>query len=183
MPHTHAIAFNDILARLCDIEQQINEMILEQIHFVDVEKTAVRARQQSGLERLLAIAQRFLDIERADHAILSGAEWQVDDRHTLLCHRQLAARDVESTFPAFVAARAIRRRVAAIATPLHRLHAWQERRQRTDDGRFSRAAISKDKDAAHGRIDGRNEERQLHLLLTDNCTERKSNAHTIPGIR
>ena len=56
MPDAQTFALDDILAGGGDIEQQIDQMILQQIGFVDVQEAAMRPRQQARLERLFALA-------------------------------------------------------------------------------------------------------------------------------
>ena len=183
MPHAHAIALHDILARLRNVQQQVDEMVLQQVHLVHVQEAAVGACQQAGLERLLAIPQRLLDVERPHHAILGGAEWQVDHRHGLVADGQLALGDVQRTLAALVAARAIGTGITAIPAALHRLHARQQRGQRAHHGRLAGAAIAQHEHTTHGRIHRRDEQCELHLFLSYDCTERKGNAHTVLGIR
>ena len=52
-------------------------MVIEQIDFVDVKKTAIRAGQKAGLEDLFATVERGLQIECTDHAVLAGAKRQI----------------------------------------------------------------------------------------------------------
>ena len=52
MADAQALALDDIHARSRDVEQEIDEMILEQIHLVDIEKSAIGVRQQPRLERI-----------------------------------------------------------------------------------------------------------------------------------
>ena len=65
-----ALALDHVLARRRHVEQQVDEMVLQQVGLVDVEEAAMRAGQQTGLERLLAAGQRALQVQRADDAIL-----------------------------------------------------------------------------------------------------------------
>ena len=81
MAEAQPLALDQVFARGRDVEQQVDEVILEKVHFVDVEEAPMRPRQQAGLEYLDAAGQRLLEIERADDAILRHAERQVDDRH------------------------------------------------------------------------------------------------------
>ena len=81
MADAEPLALHHVLARGGDVEQQVDEVVFQQVHLVDVEEAAVGAGQQSGLERLLAARQRPLEVERADHPILRGAERQIDHRH------------------------------------------------------------------------------------------------------
>ena len=105
--HAQALALDDVLAGRRDVDQQVDQVILEQIHFVDVEKAAMRAREQAGLERLHALRERALEVERADDAVLGGAERQVDHRHRR--HATLERR-LRVTRAALVAPRAFRGR-------------------------------------------------------------------------
>ena len=52
----------------------------EQVHLVDVEHAAVGRRQQPGLEADALAAQRGGQVERADQAVLGGAERQLGER-------------------------------------------------------------------------------------------------------
>ena len=79
--HAQAFALDHVLARGGDVEQQVDQVVFEQVDLVDVEKAAMGARQQAGLEGLVALRQRALEIERADDAVFGGAERQVDHRH------------------------------------------------------------------------------------------------------
>ena len=45
-------------------------MILEQVHFVDVEETAVGRASRPGSKGAFAARQRAFEIERADHPVL-----------------------------------------------------------------------------------------------------------------
>ena len=122
--HREPLALDDVLARLRHVEQQVDEVVLEQVDLVDVEEAAMGARQQAGLEALDALGQRFLQVERADDAILRRAERQVDHRHRRLDRWQRAGGLARA---ALVAERGAGRRVAAVAAALDHLHARQQR--------------------------------------------------------
>ena len=81
MAHAEPLALDHVLARGRHVEQQIDQMVLEQVGLVDVEEAAIGARQQAGLERLLAPGQRPLEVEGADDPVLGRAQRQVDHRH------------------------------------------------------------------------------------------------------
>ena len=53
-----AFALDDVLAGGRHIEQQIDKVVFEQVHFVDVKEAAMRLRQQARLEAFLAARQR-----------------------------------------------------------------------------------------------------------------------------
>lgn len=51
MAHAHAFPFHHILAGGGGVEEEIHQMIFEKIHLVDIQKAAMGAREQSGLDR------------------------------------------------------------------------------------------------------------------------------------
>ena len=164
MPDTQAFALDDVFAGRRDIEQKIDQMIFQQVGFIDVKEPAMRAGQQSRLECLLAARQRPFQIERADNAVLGRAERQVDDRHRHLRGFQCA---LGSTGTALVAE--FRRPVwiAIVTAAGYDLHLGQQRRQRAHRRGFSRAAIAKGQHAADLGIDRGDQQRELHLVLAD----------------
>src|SRR5205085_11158327 len=83
-----AFAFDSIAAGCGRIEQQINEVVFEQIHLVNVEEAAIGAREQPRLERSDAFAYGALKIDRAAYAILRRVQRQLDDRHMRAHTRQ-----------------------------------------------------------------------------------------------
>lgn len=101
-----------------------DQMILEQVHFVDIEEATVRASEQAGLERLHTLGQRALEIEGADHAILGGTERQIHHRHRHLDGLRLACTATRFAQPGrFV-------RCTAVGAARHRAHGRQQRCQR-----------------------------------------------------
>jgi hypothetical protein len=89
MADRQALPFHDVLARLRHVEQQVDEVILQEVHLVDIEVSPVGAGQEAGLERLFAVGQRLFDVERADDAVFGGPERQVDDGRRFLDHRMV----------------------------------------------------------------------------------------------
>ncbi len=73
-----AFAFHDVLAGLRHVEEEVDDVVLEQVHLVDVEVAAVGAGEEAGFEGLFAPRERAFDVERADDAVLGHAEGQVD---------------------------------------------------------------------------------------------------------
>ena len=81
MTHAQPLALDHVLARRRDIEQHVDQVVLQQVDLVDVEEAAVGAREQSGLEHLLAVGKSALQIQGSDDAVLGRAERQIDHRH------------------------------------------------------------------------------------------------------
>ena len=55
-------------------------MIGEEVDLVDVEHAAVRGRQQPWAELWRPVVEKGGDVDRAEHAVLRGAEGQLDER-------------------------------------------------------------------------------------------------------
>ncbi len=128
-------------------------MILEQIDLVDIEKAAMRARQQTGLERLDAGRQRALEIERADDAVLGRTQRQIDE----------GDRDL----------RPGRAWSAILIPPLARGDRRQKRGERAHRRRLARPPIAEHHHPADPRIDRGDQQRLLHLVLADDRGKRK----------
>ena len=61
------------------IQQYVDQMVVQQVHLVDVEHSTVRACQQSRRERVFAVAQHPLQIQRPDHTVFGGPDRQFDE--------------------------------------------------------------------------------------------------------
>ncbi len=73
-----ALSLHGRAAHRGGVEQQVDEVVVEQVDLVDVEDAAVRGGQQARLVDDLAGAEGLLQVERADHAVLGGADRQLD---------------------------------------------------------------------------------------------------------
>ena len=76
-------------------------MVVQQVDLVDVKQAAVGRGQHARLEVALAALDRLLDVQRADHPVLGGADRQIDKAGAAVRDRQqLAARQA---LPALIA--------------------------------------------------------------------------------
>ena len=75
----NAVAFDVHPAHRGGVEQHVDQVVVQQVDLVDVQHAAVRAGQQARRERMLAVAQHALQIQRADHPVLGGADRQLDE--------------------------------------------------------------------------------------------------------
>ena len=75
-----AVALDVHPAHRRGVEQHVDKVVVQQVDLVDVQHAAVRARQQARRERVLTVAQHPLQIQRADHPVLGGADRQLDQR-------------------------------------------------------------------------------------------------------
>ena len=73
-----AVALDVHPAHRRGVEQHVDQVVVQQVDLVDVQHAAVRARQQPRRERVLAVAQHPLQVQRSDHAVLGGADRQLD---------------------------------------------------------------------------------------------------------
>ncbi len=88
MGKADALALDDVDAHRRRVEQQVNNVVIEQVDFVHIEHAAVGRSQDARLEVLLTRLDGLLDVERADDAIFSGADGQVDERRLANLGRQ-----------------------------------------------------------------------------------------------
>ena len=172
--HAQALALHHVLAGGGDVKQQVDEVVLQQVHLVDVEETPVGARQQARLEPLLAARQRAFQIERADDAVFRCAERQVHhgDRNGVALERRLAGGAA-----AVVAGVAEVFRIAVVGAALHRLHLRQELGERAHGGGLAGAAVAEHQHAPNRRIDRRDQKGKLHVVLADDGGKRKGGWH------
>ena len=74
-----AVALDVHTAHRGGVEDHIDQVVVQQVHLVDVQHAAVCAGQQARRERMLAVAQHFLQVQRADHPVLRRADRQFDE--------------------------------------------------------------------------------------------------------
>ena len=142
------LAFHHVLARGGDVEQQVDDMVLEQVHFVDVEIAAIGLGQQSGFEGFLALGQGTLEVERADDPVFGCAQRQVDHGDGDVAHLVLRL---------LAAGRALgigRVGIAVIGAAGGGAHLGEQGGQGTNGCRLAGAAIAEGQQASDQRIDG-----------------------------
>ncbi len=159
MTDRDAFPFDQVLARSRNIQQQIHQVVLEQVHLVDVEEAAMRPRQQAGLEGLHAFGQGALDVEGAGDAVLGGAKRQVHHRHGRLHRPQPPSRATVGAQRGGIAG------IAAEAAALHHLHRRQQPREGAHGGGLACAAVAQNQHAADAAINRSDQEGAQHLLL------------------
>src|SRR5574338_1282211 len=117
----------------------------------------------------LTLLDGLLNVERADHAVFSGRDRQVDEWGGALGSGQLAAR--REAFFAFGAPCGGALRIAAEAAVLDDLDVWQQGRQRACRRGFGGAALAADQHAANARIHSIKDQGALHALLADDSSK------------
>ena len=171
MRDRHPLALDRVLPHRRGIEEHVDDVIIEQVHLVDVEDVAVRLGEHARLELLLAALDGSLDIDRADDAILGRVDGQLHHAHAATPTRQRLA-----VFHAHGALHALQVGVirrAAVAAVGHDVKPWQEFCQRADGRRFRGALLSADQHAADGGIDRVENQRLFHQVLAHDRGEGK----------
>jgi hypothetical protein len=142
----HALALDQVAARDRNVKQQVNQVVVEQIHLVYVEEPAVGAREQSRLESLDARGQRALDVDGAADAVFGRPERQLRDRHVRALARQFCARRQQRV--AVVAEARVVGGVAVVEAAAHALDLRHEVGERAHRRGLARPAVAHNQHAA-----------------------------------
>ncbi|VVM57044.1 hypothetical protein PS645_01059 [Pseudomonas fluorescens] len=74
----NAVTLDDVGATGSDVEQQIDEVIRQQIDFIDIEHAAVGLGQNTGGKLRAAFAEGCVEVKGADQPLFGRAEGQGD---------------------------------------------------------------------------------------------------------
>lgn len=167
-----AFAFDDVGAHGGGVEQDINDVVVEQVDFVDVEQAAVGACQHAWLKMALAFLDGAFDIEGADDAVFGGGDGQVDKGggFAFVGQRVFAA---DKTLLTFGTPGGRFGGVAVETAVRNNLDGGQEGCQGAGGGGFGSAAFAADEDAADARVYRVEDEGAHHALLPNNGGEGK----------
>jgi hypothetical protein len=91
VPDADPLALDDVLTGRCDIEEEIDEVILEEVDLIDIEVAAIGTSEEAGFVGFLAAREGTLKIEGADYAIFGGPEREVDDGDRRLVRAEFVA--------------------------------------------------------------------------------------------
>ena len=126
------------------VEQQIDKVIVEQVHFVDVQYAAVRGGKQPGMKPALALFDRAFEVQRSDDAIFGRANRQIHERRGT----------------------------------------GKQRRQGSCRSGLCGSPLAANEHAADVRVDGAQQQRELHRLLSDDGAEgERAAAHVSAGLK
>ena len=166
MTHAQPFPFHQVLSRRGNVDEQIDQMVLEEVDLIDVEKSAIGACQKSGLEGLHALRQGAFQIERADDPILGHTERHVDhgDRNGPVLERAGGG-----PFPALGAPRVRIGGITRVAAADDGAHGRQQCGQRANGRGFTRTPVAEHQHPADTRVDGRANQRKFHVVLADDC--------------
>ena len=161
--------------------KHIDHVIVEQVDLVDVQQAAIGVGQHARLEVAFALLDGLLDIQRADDAVLGGADGQVDEGRRAFVEGQIAIAGGK----ALLALRAPGGGlvwIAAEAAVVDHLHLRQEGGQGAGGGGLGRAALAADQNAADAGLDGVQDQRAAHALLADDRGERIDGGMDSPAL-
>ncbi len=171
MPQAQPLPLHQVDPAGRHVEQQVHEVVLQQVHLVDIEKPAMRPGQDPRLEVLLPPGERPLQVERANHPVLRGAEREVHHRHRGAPGLELLP--LGFTRMTFIATGAVSSGVAAVAAAGDDRHRREHPRHRAHRGGLAGAAVAEHHDPADGGIHRGDEQGQLHLFLAHDGGERE----------
>ena len=175
----YSLSLDDVAAAGSRIQQNIHQVIVEQVDLVDVEKAPICPSQQARLESLHSLSQGPLDIERAAHSVLCGAERQIDNPHFSTIDRQPGESLLSG--PAIIAQLARVSRVATVQAAPDPRNTGQEVGERSDGRGFPSASMPEYHYSPDIRVDHRKNEGELHFFLADDCRKRVDGADRVPA--
>ena len=82
--HADAFPFHRVPARCRRIQQHVDQVVVEQVDFIDVKQTAIRLGQQAGLEGPHAFAKGLFNVDGAAEPVFSGPQGQIHHWHLAL---------------------------------------------------------------------------------------------------
>ena len=152
MRHRDPLALDGVLPHRRGVEEHVDDVVVEEVHLVDVEDVAVGLGEHAGLELLLAALDRRLDVDRTDDAILGRVDGQLHDAHAAAPTRQrFAALAHASVHSEALQIGVIGR--ASVTAVGDDVKPGQEFCQRADGRRLRGPLLSADQHTADGGID------------------------------
>ena len=145
------------------VQQHVHQVVVQQVHFVDVQNPPVGRGQQARLEMLLAALDGLFQVDGAQEPVLGGAQGQVHHRHGPVPAGQDLA--LITALPAGVAHQLGQFRVAVKRAARHHGDGGQQLRQPPGRGGLGRALLTPDQHPADEGIDGVEDQGQLQPLL------------------
>ena len=172
MAHRQPFTLDHAFAGRRNVEQKVDEVVLQEVHLVDVEEAAMGRGEKAGLEHLLARDERPFEVERADDPVLRRSERKVHHRGRppFGLGRALG--------PADGAGRCGRAGLAIVTATLAHRDGRQEGGQAAHGRRLAGSPVADHEDAAQSRLDGRKPQGAPHLVLRDDGGKGKGHAAT-----
>ena len=170
-----AFALDDVHAAGGRIQEDVDNVVVEQVDFIDVEEAAVGGGEHARFVTALAFLDGPFDVERANHPVFRGGNRQVDERGAAFFHRQ--GFSAGGPLTAFGAPGGRPVRIADEAASGDGANLRKQGGQGPCRGGFGRAAFAADEHPADAWVNGIKQERALHAFLAGDCGEGKNIAH------
>ena len=145
-------------------------MIVKEIDLVHIQDISIGIGQYPRFKGSFAFADRRLDVQRTDDAILSGADRKFNDLHRQKLNLGLL---MIILFVALIAPSGRSPRIVVEPAAFNAAARRQEICQRPYRRRFCRSFLALNQYPAQPRVDDIQNQRFFHVLLPDNGGERK----------
>ena len=172
--HAQAFALDQVFARCGHVNQQVDQVVVQQVDLVDVQKAPVCLCQQAGRELLDALGQGLFQVQRTNHAVFGGAQRQVHHGHRLALHHRFGFGIFGLTHRTGLGGLA---RVAAVGTAFDHLDGGQQVGQRAHRRGFAGATVTQHQHATDGGVDRHHLDGEGHFVLTNDGRKRESQCH------
>ena len=168
-----AFALDDVFARSRDVEQEIDEMILQQIDLVDVQKSPVALASKPGSKTLSPTesARSRLSAPTTRSSVAPSGMSTTGTGASAVGSGPKPARSRHS------AHRSASAPIAAIRASGDDAHPRQQSGERPHRCRLSRASVAENQNPADGRIDRGDQQGPFHIVLADDRRKRKGECH------
>ncbi len=144
-------------------------MVIEQVHLIHIENTAVGCCQHSGFELLLTLLDSMFNIKCTYSPVLSSAYRQINDPHLPHCGFKLA---ILHLFKAVFTHLVFITGIASEHTPFYHFDLRQETCKRPHSRGFGSPFLPSYKDTTYLRIYSIQQQGFFHLFLPDNGSKR-----------
>ena len=145
------------------VQEHVHQVVVQQVHFVDIQNAPVGRGEQTRLKMLLAAFDGAFQIDGAQEAVLGGAQGQIHHHHGPVPAGQDLA--LSAALPAGVAHELGQLRVAVKRAARHHGDGGQELRQAPGRGGLGGALLAPDQHPADEGIDRVEDEGLLEALL------------------
>ncbi len=171
MTHGDPFARYTVDAHGGDIQEQVDDVVVQQVHLVDVQHSLIDPRQDARPKTLLAVAEGMFQIQGAQELVFGDAQRQRFERR--LAHGRL----VLGTLTAVRAPHRGPVGGATVATARVDPYRRQQAGQRACRCTLGRTFLAADQHAPQMRVDGDHLKRQLQLLLPHERRKREHSGH------
>jgi hypothetical protein len=169
VPDRHPVAFDVGDPERRRVEQQVDQMVVEQVHLIDVEQPAVRGGEQPRAHGRHPVRERAVEVEGTCHPVLRGADGQL---HQPGRTGDPVARVGGMRVRPVGAVRLGGRRVAGKTASGDDVDRRQQGGQRPDRRRFGGPLLASDEHAAQARRNGGELQREKQVAGADHGGQR-----------